>query len=435
MDLLSWITAAFVQYGYWVVFLGVMLENAGIPLPGETILLAAAFFAYQGHFNLVIVIAVAAVGAVLGDNAGYWIGRRGGRSLLERYGGYLLLNAKRLAGLERFFERYGAKAVFFARFVTGFRVFTALFAGAGQMPWPKFVFYNAAGALIWSITMGSLGYLFGYSWEALAHWLGRGSLVAGAALLLIFALVWIRRRLPAWQRALDGWLPRTLGLRELLISFATLLSLGLFSKVAQDVAANESQRFDLTILQTIHRDLPAGWESLMKAITALGSFKNLGGLLIIILLVLLWRRRWRIARFLAVTGLLTPVFIEGLKLAFHRARPHLWPAPFEASYSFPSGHALGSLVIYGVLAYLVDKTWPRWRPAIWSVYLVLVLTIGFSRLYLGVHWPTDILGGWAAGGLLLFGLIYWREGRYRLPALVWLELRKLWNRVGTNSRS
>jgi len=153
------ITAAFVSYGYWVVFFGVMLENAGIPLPGETILLAASFFAYQGRFNLVLVIVVAFIGAVLGDNTGYWISRRGGRPLLERYGRHLFLNPERLAGLESFFARHGSKAIFFARFVTGFRVFTALFAGAARLPWPKFFAYNAAGALTWSSTISVLGYL------------------------------------------------------------------------------------------------------------------------------------------------------------------------------------------------------------------------------------------------------------------------------------
>lgn len=442
MDLLGWITAAFVQYGYWVVFFGVMLENAGIPLPGETILLAASFFAYEGHFSIFAVIVIAFLGAVLGDNTGYWIGRRGGLPLLERYGRYLFLDAQRLAGLEGFFARHGSKAIFFARFVTGFRVLTALFAGAGGMHWPTFFLYNAAGALTWSTAIGTLGYLFGYSWETLARWIGRGSLIAAAAVLLILVLLWIRRRLPEWQQALDAWLPRALGLRELIISLATLLSLGFFTLVARAFARHRSlcfdpnvlpeidrtRCFDSRVLEGIHHAAPSGWESLMQAVTALGSLEFLAALLLITLLLLIWRRRWKELGLTIAVGVLTPVAIELLKRAFQRPRPALWAPPLEDFYSFPSGHALASLVIYGILLYLIGRAGPRWRPALWGIYLVLIIAIGFSRLYLGAHWPTDVLGGWAAGALLLFGLIYWHEGRYRLPALLWGALRQHFRR-------
>jgi undecaprenyl-diphosphatase len=392
------------------------------------------------------VIAVAFAGAILGDNTGYWIGRRGGRQLLERYGRNLFLNSERLTGIENFFARHGSKAVFFARFVTGFRVFTALFAGAGRMHWPTFFLFNAAGALTWSTVVGTLGYLFGYSWETLARWIGRGSLIAAAAILMIIALLWIRRRLPAWQRALDVWLPRELGLRELIISLATLLSLGFFSLVAQVFARhksrcfdpnllseiNRSHCFDSRVLQGIHQSAPSSWESLMQAVTTLGSTRFLAGLLIITLLVLAWRRRWKDVSLTIATGLLTPLFIEGLKYIFHRPRPELWPTALDdTSYSFPSGHALGSLVVYGILLYLIGRVRPRWRPALWGIYLFLIVAIGFSRLYLGQHWPTDVLGGWAAGSLLLFALIYWHEGRYRLPALIGIELKKLFSRNGS----
>jgi undecaprenyl-diphosphatase len=441
-QIIQWITDAFVTYGYWVVFFGVMLENAGIPLPGETILLAASFFAYQGHFSIFAVIVVAFIGAILGDNTGYWIGRRGGRPLLERYGRHLFLNEERLIGLENFFTRHGSKAVFFARFVTGFRVFTALFAGASRMHWPTFFLYNAAGALTWSTVIGSVGYLFGYSWETAAHWIGRGSLIAAAAVLIIIALFWIRRRLPAWQRALDLWLPRQLGLRELMIGVATLLSLGFFSMVAEAFARHrlrcfdpnllpEIQRlhcFDARVLEGIHQATPAALQPLMNLVTDLGSLTFLGALLIVTMIFLIWRRHWGSMRLVIASGLLTPLLIEVLKRVFHRPRPELWPTVPEDSYSFPSGHALGSVVVYGILAYLIGQARPRWRPALWGIYLGLVAVIGFSRLYLGFHWPTDVMGGWAAGSLLLFGLIYWHEGRYRLPVLIWIELKKLFRK-------
>jgi len=171
--------------------------------------------------------------------------------------------------------------------------------------------------------------------------------------------------------------------------------------------------FDVQVLQTIHKSVPSGFEPMMDAITTLGSVRVLGGWVVIALLILIRQRRWKSALLVFAAGLLTPLLIEGLKLAFHRTRPELWPRFPDASYSFPSGHALGSVVVYGVLIYLIGRTWPRWRPVLWRLYLILVVMIGFSRLYLGLHWPTDVIGSWVAGAVLLFSLIYWHEERYR----------------------
>ena len=187
----------FARYGYFVVFFGVMLENAGVPVPGETILLAAGFFAAQGHFHLWMVIAVAAFGAMLGDNAGYAVGHRVGRAALERYGRYILLTRKRLRKLDKFFARHGDKTILFARFVTGVRVFAALFAGAARMPWRKFVVYNMAGAILWAVAITLLGFFFGQSWELLHRWIGRVGLIVGLAVLLVVLLLYVWRR---WAR-------------------------------------------------------------------------------------------------------------------------------------------------------------------------------------------------------------------------------------------
>src|SRR5215510_12741927 len=156
-DALETITGLLDRWGYWIIFLGVMLENAGVPLPGETILLAAGFFASRGHLSVVIVATVAAVGAMLGDNLGYWIGRKLGRSLVIKYGKYVWLTEKRFSDMERFFERHGAKTVAVARFITGFRVFTALFAGATHMVWNRFFLFNVLGAISWAVVMALLG--------------------------------------------------------------------------------------------------------------------------------------------------------------------------------------------------------------------------------------------------------------------------------------
>jgi membrane protein DedA with SNARE-associated domain len=193
-DALETITGLLDRWGYWIVFLGVMLENAGVPLPGETILLAAGFFASRGHLSVAIVAAVAAAGAILGDNLGYWMGRKLGRSLVIKYGKYVWLTDKRFADMERFFERHGAKTVAVARFITGFRVFTALFAGASHMMWRRFLFFNAIGGLVWAAVITLVGYFFGHSWSLMERWVKGGGLILAAAVVTIWLASKIIRR-------------------------------------------------------------------------------------------------------------------------------------------------------------------------------------------------------------------------------------------------
>jgi membrane protein DedA with SNARE-associated domain len=190
----EWIVDLFARYGYAVVFLGVFLENTGLPVPGETALLAGAALAKFGRLSLGWVIATAICGAILGDNLGFLIGRHGGRRLAERYGPTIGFTAKRLALFDRFFEQHGAKTVFIARFITGLRVVGAMLAGASGLSWPTFLFYNATGAVVWSAAIGAAGYSLAYSWETLERWIGRSGLVAFVVVVGIVLIAWLRQR-------------------------------------------------------------------------------------------------------------------------------------------------------------------------------------------------------------------------------------------------
>lgn len=193
----AWLTDLFARYGYFVVFFGVLLENAGVPVPGETILLAGAALARFGHLSLVWVISIAIAGAVLGDNVGFLIGRRGGRRLLERHGRLLGMTKARLDQFDAFFARHGAKTVFIARFVTGLRVVGAVLAGASTLNWGRFLVFNAAGALAWATTFGVVGYALGYSWETIERWIGHLGLVLLVVLGIVVVLAVGRSRRPS----------------------------------------------------------------------------------------------------------------------------------------------------------------------------------------------------------------------------------------------
>jgi membrane protein DedA with SNARE-associated domain len=190
----EWLLDLFARYGYAVVFGGVLLENAGLPVPGETALLAGAALSRFGRLSVVWVTVTAIAAAILGDNIGFWIGRRGGRALAERHGWKLGLTRARLAEFDRYFGRHGAKTVFIARFVTGLRVFCAVLAGGSSMSWQTFLIFNASGAVVWCLAVAAAGYSLAHSWETLERWIGNSGLAAAAIVAILVTIAVVRRR-------------------------------------------------------------------------------------------------------------------------------------------------------------------------------------------------------------------------------------------------
>ncbi|MFY9560361.1 MAG: DedA family protein [Terriglobales bacterium] len=179
------------DYGYWAVAIALLCENAGLPVPGETTLLLASFLAYSEHkLHLGWIILVATCAATLGDNLGYAIGHHGGRPLLERYQQIFRTPQRALERGERWFARYGAFTVFFARFIFGLRVFAGPLAGVLRMPWKLFALFNLLGAAVWVTVIATVGYLFGRHWDALERAVGRFNLAIGAALLAAILFLW-----------------------------------------------------------------------------------------------------------------------------------------------------------------------------------------------------------------------------------------------------
>jgi membrane protein DedA with SNARE-associated domain len=165
-DLLS---KFFAHYGYAAVFLGVMLENAGLPLPGESVLLFGAFLAHQGGLSIWWVIANAFAGATAGGSLGYFIGHLGGPELVRRMRSHAFFFGGRFDRAEATFQKHGAWAVFAGRFLLGLRIIVGLLAGALKMPFVQFFLLNAMGGLLWAVTMGAVGYTIGSSWRRIVH--------------------------------------------------------------------------------------------------------------------------------------------------------------------------------------------------------------------------------------------------------------------------
>ncbi|HMH35771.1 MAG TPA: DedA family protein [Streptosporangiaceae bacterium] len=184
------------QYGLWAIGLLITLEDFGVPVPGETILIAGAIYAGAGRLNIVALGVVAFVAAVTGDNIGFAIGHFGGRALALRFGKYVFLTEERLDKAERFFDRRGSIVITFARFVEGLRQANGIIAGITGMHWLRFLVFNAIGAALWVGTWVTIGYFAGNNITTIYHYITLYSyyVLAGLVVLIVGYIVWRRRR-------------------------------------------------------------------------------------------------------------------------------------------------------------------------------------------------------------------------------------------------
>jgi membrane protein DedA with SNARE-associated domain/membrane-associated phospholipid phosphatase len=441
------------HWGYLLIFLVVVLECQaffGLFMPGESLVLLGGFLAGQGVFDLRVLVFAVAIAAILGDSIGYELGRHFGREWLLKQGKRFGLRQEHVDDVDGFFVRHGGKAVFSSHFLHVLRALMPFVAGAHRMRYLTFLSFNALGCIAWATTFVLLGYSAGESWHVAAKWIGRASEIVGGALLLVLALgllwhwLWrheadvrrrweavvehprvtaVRRRFaPQVDFLLDRLSPR--GYLGLHLTMSVLLLIGaswLFGGIAEDVVAGDPLTVvDAHVAAWFHERATPGLTTAMQYVTVLGSFAWVTGLATVATLVL-WRKRcWY--RLLAL-GLVVPggmLLDVLLKLAFHRLRPS-----FEDSlvifngYSFPSGHTMAATLLYGLLAAFAVTAVEAWHWRVGAVLgaFVLVVLVGFSRVYLGVHYLSDVLGAAAAGVawlvLTLTAVDVLRRGRER----------------------
>src|SRR2546422_972464 len=303
--MLQTISGLVASYGYVVLFFLVALESLGIPLPGETALLTAAALAALGHLSIYAVVATAVAAAVIGDNGGYWIGRKGGIALGRRYGRRIHLNESHLDRARGFFERHGPKTVFIGRFIALLRTWVAVLAGTARMPYGSFMFYNALGGVCWAVMFGTLGFVFGRNLPRLEHYIGQASLAGALLVALVVGLVlawrWfernrarlVERTQSSWQQVLGRPALQRLKVRHphawtfvaarfagggylgLHLTIGLAISLGglwLFGGVTEDVIHHDPlTRFDATLLEWIHAHATPAGNAVCNAISVLAS--------------------------------------------------------------------------------------------------------------------------------------------------------------------
>jgi membrane protein DedA with SNARE-associated domain/membrane-associated phospholipid phosphatase len=432
MEIMEFLTELIERYGYLIVMFAIMLESAGIPMPGETALVIAAAFAGAGHLNIGLVIASSALGAIIGDSGGYWIGRRLGRPFVDKYGKWLHLTPERMNKLDKLFVRHGPLTVFFGRFFTLLRTYSALFAGVWRMPYGKFSLYNALGGIVWAMCFGMLGYLFGQNLpllEKVAKTIG-WALTIPMILIVLFALLWrwtvkhqemlIKRTHEIIERSFIGYIVRRYSwqihwvLRHWTAAQYTIMhiTLGLivagtgiflFARTAHSAFTDDRiARWDRQIVLLFQEWSTPLATLIFQCLTWLGSY-GVAAVSIAVTLIFVLRHRWLNAVSMCTVVLGGQLLVYVLKVGFSRLRP----IPEDLvlitgfGFSFPSGHAMQSLIVYGLIAYFLILWAKQWVAATGIIALTafLVLIIGFSRLYLGVNFLSDVLCG-LAGGLV-----------------------------------
>jgi undecaprenyl-diphosphatase len=420
-------------WGYLVIFVIVALECQalfGLFMPGESLVVLGGFFAEQGIFDLGVLIPVIAAAAVLGDSIGYQLGRYLGSGWLIQQGRRFRLRQEYLDRMDGFFARHGGKAVFASHFMRLMRALMPFVAGASRMRYRQFLIFNAMGCILWATTFVTLGYFAGASWHVAAKWIGRASEIIGGAILLAIAVGWLWRwlvrheadvvrrwrslaehpRMAAMRRCFapqlefirDRLSPR--GYLGLQLTMGLLFLIGsswLFGGISEDVMHGDPLTvIDKKFAEWVHERTTPGMLAVMQLITDLASLAWVAGVASLTVLVLWWKRYWYrlLAFMLVVPGGM--VLASLLKIAFHRSRPSFEDSILIfQSYSFPSGHTMAATLLYGMFAVfgvIAFDSW-RWRVRIVISSCVMVLLVGFSRMYLGAHYLSDVLGATTAG--------------------------------------
>lgn len=424
-----------------VVFLAPALEASaflGVVIPGEIAVLLGGVLAFEHRAPLPAVLAAAVAGAIIGDSVGYVVGRRWGRRLLDGSIGRLV-PGQHLDRAERYLAERGGPAVFFGRFTAALRALIPGLAGMAGLHYRTFALYNAVGGAIWAVGFVLLGYVAGTGWRRVEAVAKRASLLLLLALvatvLLVLVVRWLIRHpdrittmgnrlldLPFLARLRDryqhqlAFLARrlrpggALGL-SLTVTVTALVTAGwAFGAVLQDVLAHDELELvdrPVALFFVSHRE--AWLTRLLQDLTNLGSIRIL--LPLIVAVGVGWwlrRRTWRPLALLAAAYLGADLAFNAVKQLVQRPRP---PAVIllkpVAGPSFPSGHAAQAVAVYGMLAALAAATttsWPR-KVGAWAAAVVIVGVVAVSRLYLGAHWLTDVLGGLALGAAWLFALL------------------------------
>jgi len=401
----------------------------GLVLPGEASMLVAGVLVYEGRADLEPMLLAGCLGAVVGDSLGYWVGRRLARRLRSGFLGRRV-GEERWERANDYLRTRGGRAIFIARFVGVLRALMPAIAGQAHFGYWRFLAYNAPGGILWTAGFITLGLAAGGSWHLVEQWAGRAALVLGAVALLalgvFLAARWVAGHFEQVTAARDrlleartmtrlrrrlrpqiDFLKRRLDARQ---RFGLYLTVGValavagawaFGAVLEEVlGGGELALFDRSVLRFLIRHREPYLDRAMIRITFLGSTPFVAGVLALGAIVAYARtKQSRWPAFLAATMVGGLALDDLAKALVGRPRPNLLPLVDAQGSSFPSGHATAAAALFGALAFVFTRG-IRWHTAvqIWAAAVFCAVVVGLTRVYLGVHWPSDVLAGLALGG-------------------------------------
>ena len=444
MDLINYLLPKIEHFqflGYWVVLLISLLESlafVGIVVPGSTFIVFVGALTARGYWDLADMIWFAAVGAILGDGISFLLGKKGKFLFTEDN---RIFKAGYLAKGEVFFKKHGAKSVFLGRFIGPIRPVIPFIAGLSRMEARQFYLWNILSAIIWASSSLLLGYFFGHAWNLVEVWSSRAAIFM-AALVLFFVCVYFLEKFlltkgkqlfeivksasktiirdisakPGVQQfvsnhpAFAGILQNRLNTRKFsglplsLMVIAFLYVLLALMGVIEDIIGQETiVAFDSRFENLLYVYRSPILVKIFLWITLLGKVKIIFSLgLVFSLLLWIWSKRdYILPLWISLSG--SYIFFFFGKIALHRQRPAGIGVYDESFFSFPSGHATIAVVFYGFIAYFLIRQIGTWRSRLNLSFaaIMLIASIGFSRLYLGVHFLSDVLGGYLLGILWL----------------------------------
>jgi membrane protein DedA with SNARE-associated domain/membrane-associated phospholipid phosphatase len=430
------------HWGYLLIFIPVFLESSGLLVPGETMAVLAGFLSSQGFLEIGDCLWVIALGKFFGT------------AYFEKHHRLLFLKDKHIRKTEGYFKRHGGKTIFFGRFIGLLRVMAPFVAGMARMRYREFLVYNVAGGILWAVTFTLLGYFFGQSWRLIEKWAGRAGLFAFFMLLVMVLFGYLYRTLARRQTEIYGWFrDKSRGfisnrhvkgfierhheiiafLRERLSPTSYLglhLTVGLaisaifawiFGGITEDILTGDPFVFvDQWVLSHVLYFRTPLVTDLMIIFTQLGGWVVITMGSLIMTTCLLFKRRMNYLMTYIVAILGGNLLFLMLKMAIHRSRPSSETALIKVGgWSFPSGHAVMSVIFYGIIAYFIVRSIRSWNLGVLIVMAggFIVFIIGFSRIYLQVHYLSDVLAGYASGFFWLVICITGLEVYSRKPSL------------------
>lgn len=390
-DLLNLPTPLLNHWGYLVILLAALLETAplfGMLIPGQLIIVIGGLLVKLKILEIGDVILIAALGAIIGDCIAFYLGHRYGYSFITKFGKYFFLKEERFNKIKPLITENLGKTLIVGRFNSLTRALAPFLAGASKITFLKFLTYNIIGGFCWSVVFVVIGYLFGASYETLAPRLGHYVLLAT---IISIILIYIYKYLDRNKHIFAHY-----HLYALVINISSLL---LFAKLIEDVLSQKIiTKWDIWLNQIMSTYWQPLLNKIMLNITDIGSPSVLIILSTILLVYLLFQKKiyYSLLLLFSMAGGLVLELL--MKYIIQRPRP-LDGLLTISSYSFPSGHAIMSLIFFSLIIYFFRDSFHNnnLKKLFLSCNIILIFLISFSRVYLGVHWLSDILAGWLLG--------------------------------------